>query len=259
VTRALVTGASAGIGEGFARRLAKDGWSLVLVARRRDRLEALRDELRCDAEVLVADLASEGGMNDVSARIARGDLDLVVTNAGFGTIGAFGEAPIDREMEEIDVLVRAVVRLTHAALAAMIPRGRGAVLNVASMAAFQPVPYNAVYAASKAFVLSFSESVHEEAKPHGVTVTCTCLGPVRTEFQRVAKLQGKRLPHRRLMRAMAKTGIDDVVDASLRAVARGDAVCVPGALNAVIAKASQAVPRPLLRRMSGRVYRGQKS
>jgi len=259
VKRALVTGASAGIGAGFARRLAKDGWALVLVARRRERLEALREELGGEVEVLAADLASEAGVNAAAERVARGDLELLVNNAGFGTIGAFAELPLAREMAEIDLLVRAVVRLTHAGLSGMIPRGRGGILNVASMAAFQPVPFNAVYAASKAFVLSFSESVHEEARPHGVTVTCTCLGPVRTEFQRVAKLDGKKLPHRKLMRAMARTGIDEVVEASLRAVLRGDAVCVPGALNAVIAKASQAVPRPIVRRMSGRVYRGQKS
>jgi uncharacterized protein len=254
--RALVTGASAGIGEGFARALSARGDALVLVARRADRLEALAKELG-QTEVLVADLVSDEGLNAVASRLERGDIDLLVNNAGFGTVGEFGNLPIEREMEQVDILVRAVVRLTHAALKGMTPKGEGGILNIASMAAFQPVPYNAVYAASKAFVLSFSEAVHEEAKEHGVTVTCACLGPVKTEFQEVARIEKKRLPARRLMKAMSRGGLVEIITTALQALEAGKAVCVPGALNAAIARMAQSMPRRFVRRAAGRFYKGQ--
>ena len=254
-TRALVTGASAGIGAAFARALSARGNAVVLVARRLDRLEALARELG-QAEVLVADLVSEDGLGVVASRLQRGDVDLLVNNAGFGTVGEFADLPIDREMEQVDILVRTVVRLTHAALQGMSGKRNGGILNIASMAAFQPVPYNAVYAASKAFVLSFSEAVHEEAKERGVTVTCACLGPVKTEFQQVAKIQGKRLPARRLMKAMSRGGLDEIVSTALNTLESGKAVCVPGALNAAIARMAQSMPRRFVRRAAGRFYKG---
>ncbi len=254
--RALVSGASAGIGAGFARALAARGYAVVLVARRADRLEALAREIR-QGEVLVADLLSEEGLDAVAGRLERGDVDLLVNNAGFGTVGAFGSLSIDREMEQVDILVRAVVRLTHAALKGMMSKGQGGILNIASMAAFQPVPYNAVYAASKAFVLSFSEALHEEAKEQGVTVTCACLGPVKTEFQQVARIEKKRLPARRLMKAMSRGGLGEIVTTSLQALEARKAVCVPGALNAAMAKMAQAMPRRIVRRAAGRFYKGQ--
>jgi short-subunit dehydrogenase len=253
---ALVTGASAGIGEAFARALSSRGASVVLVARRGERLEALARELG-NAEVLVADLLEERGIGTVAERLGHGDVDLLINNAGFGTVGPFHELPLGREMEQVDILVRAVVRLTHAALAVMVPRGSGGVINIASMAAFQPVPYNAVYAASKAFVVSFSEAVHEEVKPHGIAVTCACLGPVATEFQRVANIKKQRIAMRRLVRAMARTGMNEIVDTTLRAHERGEAVCVPGALNATLALSPRALPRAFVRRMAGRFYKRQ--
>ena len=250
---AIVTGASAGIGEGFARRLARAGYDLVLVARRRDRLDRLAGDLTskhgCAAEVIEADLATEDGVAAVEERLRSQEIDLLVNNAGFGTIGEFAALPIERELEEIDLNIRALVRLTHAALAAMTARGRGAIINVASTAAFQPIPNNATYSASKAFVLHFSEAVHEEAKEHGVTVTCLCPGPVKTEFQEVSGLDEGRIP------AMAWTGVDTVVESAYSAMRAGRAIVVPGALNVAASASSRMMPRFLVRRIAGAFFK----
>lgn len=252
VRRALVTGASSGIGEAFARRLAARGYGLVLVARRRGRLDALASSVRqahgVEAEVMAADLATVEGVEAVAERLARGDVGLLVNNAGFGTSGEFAALPVAREMEEVTVNVAALVRLTHAAAAAMASRGRGAIINVASTAAFQPVPYMATYGATKAFVLSFSEAIHEELKGRGVTVTCVCPGPVRTEFQAVAGVRADRLRTGWLSR-------EEVVDAALRAVLRRQAVVVPGGMNRAMAVAARLSPRFLVRRVAGAMFR----
>jgi hypothetical protein len=173
--RALVTGASAGIGTAFAERLARDGYDLLLVARRRERLEELAKQLReshrVEVEVLVADLVDAGDLLTVEQRVAaRPGLDLLVNNAGFGTAGAFLESDPDREEQEILLNNVALVRLTRAALPRMAERGRGAVVNVSSMAGFLPAPYNATYGATKAFVTSFSEALAEELRGTGVRV-----------------------------------------------------------------------------------------
>jgi len=258
---ALVTGASSGIGEEFARQLARRGWNLVLVARRKDRLEQLATALSAirgvRAEVIQADLATDAGAAQVEERLRSGDIDLLVNNAGFGTVGEFGKLPLARELGEINLNVRALVHLTHAALEPMMERRRGAIINVASMAAFEPVPYNATYAATKAFVLHFSEAVHEEAKEYGVTVTCLCPGPVRTEFQQVAGIDGRRMRARVLLRYMARTGVDTVVEAALSAMEEGRAVVIPGVLHRAIAATARTGPRPLFRRMAGTLFRDQ--
>lgn len=250
--RALVTGASSGIGEAFARRLAAEGYDLVLVARRRERLEALAASLGRErgvvAEVLAVDLAVAEGVERVAERLSRGDIGLLVNNAGFGTSGEFAALPVAREMEEIAVNVTALVRLTHAAVAAMAPQGRGVIINVASTAAFQPVPYMATYGATKAFVLSFSEAVHEEVRGRGVTVTCVCPGPVRTEFQEVAGVRADRL-------RAGWVSCERVVDAALRAASRRQALVVPGGLNRAMAVAARLSPRFLVRRVTGAMFK----
>lgn len=251
--KALITGASAGIGEGFARHLARRGHDVVLVARRLDRLSKLAGELsaahRIVADVLEADLAQAEGVARVEERVRAEPFDLVVNNAGFGTYGPFIELPLEREVEELDVNVRALLRLSHAALRAMAPRRKGAIINVASMAAFQPIPYNATYAATKAFVLHFSEALHEEAKEHGVTVTCLCPGPVRTEFQEVSGLDVETVP------AIAWTSVDAVVEAALAGAQRGQAIVVPGAFNRVGAAGTRLIPRFVLRRLTASMFR----
>ncbi len=252
---ALITGASAGIGEAFARRLARDGWSTVLVARRRDRLEALAAELGekhgVRNEVLTADLASSEGRAAVEERLRQDDIELLVNNAGFGTVGEYHLLPAEREVEEIELNVVALAALTHVALATMAPKGRGGIINVASMAAFQPVPYNATYAATKAFVLHFSEAVHEEARRHGVTVTALCPGPVPTEFQEVAGINLERIQGR----GMFLQQPDDVVDAALSALRSRQAICIPGAINWLMASSVRLAPRFMVRQIAGGMFK----
>ncbi len=258
---AVVTGASSGIGEEFARQLARRGYHLVLVARRKDRLDLLATIVSgvhdTTAEVLPADLTSDEGVSTVVDRIDLGDIGLLVNNAGVGSVGEFASLPVERETEQLDLNARALLRLTHAALGPMIERGSGAIINVASMAGYQPVPYNATYAATKAFVLNFSEALHEEAKPRGVTVTCLCPGPVRTEFQQVAGIKAERMRGRALLRYMAGTSPAYVVQAALEAMDEGKAVAVPGKVNWAIAETAQTLPRSFVRRLAAVSFKGQ--
>jgi len=252
--RALVTGASSGIGEEFARQLAKKGYDLVLVARRRDRLEKLAEELSqahgTAAEVIEADLGTPEGVLAVAKRVGQGDIDLLVNNAGFATRGAFAGMSINRELEELDVNIKALVRLTRAALEPMVQRKRGTVINVGSTGAFQPVPYMSTYAATKAFVLHFSEGVHEEVKPHGVTVTCLCPGYVMTEFQQVAGIDRERLPNR------GRLTPQQVVAAALKGAAAGRAIVIPGAMNRTLATGLvRLTPRFAVRRIAGSLFK----
>jgi short-subunit dehydrogenase len=244
---ALVTGASSGIGLAFAQRLAKEGYRLILVARRADRLEALAKEFGekfgAGFEVFPADLIRPEELLAVEERIAgEPSLDLVVNNAGFGTAGRFAELDPDAEESEIRLNVVAVVRLARAALPGMIERGRGAIINVSSMAGFNASPYMATYAATKAFVNSFSEGLHEELAGTGVKVQALCPGFTRTEFQDVARVEPD-LP------SFAWQEPDAVVDASLAALERGTLVVVPGLGNQALATVSAALPRSLVRRV----------
>ena len=246
-SRALVTGASSGIGETFARRLAARGTALVLVARRQDRLDALAKELDVAVEVLPADLSDPDDLHQVEERVAAptDPVDLLVNNAGFGTSGRFASLPVEREEEEIRVNVLAVVRLTRAALPAMLRRGTGGVVNVSSLAAFQPDPGNAVYGATKAFVLSFSEAVAEELRGTGVHVQALCPGYTRTEFQTTAEYETSRIPKAVWQRA------EQVVDASIAALEKGKVLCIPGPHNKVAAVGSGFLPRVVRRRLAG--------
>ena len=249
--RALITGASSGIGEAFARQLAKRGHDLILVARRRERMEKLAAEVSeahgVEAEVIEADLAEDSAVSAVEERLRRGDIDLLVNDAGFATRGEFAGLPLARELEELDVNVRALMRLTHAALGPMVERGRGAVINVASVGAFQPVPHMATYAATKAFVLYFSEALHEEVKSKGVTVTCLCPGAVKTEFHQVADVDEGGM--RGWMDA------DRVAQAALKAASARRAITVPGALNVSLMAAVKLMPRFLVRRIAGSMFK----
>jgi short-subunit dehydrogenase len=252
---ALVTGASSGIGQSFARLLARDAHDLVLVARDTSRLDALAKELdgqySTRSEVLAGDLTVPDFAAIVEARLrAAPPIDVLVNNAGFGTFGRFTELPVDEEEREIRLNVLAVVRLTHAAAAAMAERGRGGILNVSSVAASQPVPGNATYAATKAFVTSFSEALHEELKPKGVRVTVLMPGFTRTEFQERAGFTGEsRVP------GFAWQTADEVAQAGIDALKKGRATVVPGALNKVTAAFSNATPHAITRRIAGSVVR----
>ncbi|MFD0687613.1 SDR family NAD(P)-dependent oxidoreductase [Actinomadura fibrosa] len=185
--RALVTGASAGIGEAFARRLAAQGADLVLVARDEARLQALADDLkaahRIQVQVLAADLLDSQGAATVAERLAaEPEIDLLVNNAGMGSKGAFTELPLAAELRQVELNVGALVHLTHAALGAMTRRHRGTVINVSSISGLQPVPTMATYGGTKAFVTSFSEALREEVRGSGVDICVVLPGYVKTEF-----------------------------------------------------------------------------
>ena len=249
---ALVTGASSGIGEVIAGMLADSGVPTVVVARRADRLEALAGR-HPGIEVLVADLATDDGQAAAVARITdeQRPIDLVVNNAGFGTSGDFHQLDPDRLAEEIEVNVAALTRLSQAALSVMVPRGRGWLLNVSSFASFQPAPHLAVYAATKAYVTSLTESLHEEARPSGVHVTALCPGLTHTEFQRVSNTQHYSNDYP----SIAWTSVDDVARAGLDGVVANKALVVPGAQYKVMSAVTNITPRWLRRKASAQVRR----
>src|SRR6266545_7258662 len=220
---ALVTGASSGIGEQFAHQLAARGHALVLVARRAERLERLAAELPTDAQVIPCDLAADAA--SLPERVAElgVDVDLLVNNAGFGTSGPFLDHDPQRDAEQVRVNCEAVVTLCHAFLPAMVERGRGGIINVASSAGMQPIPYESVYAATKAFAISFTDALYAELRGSGVRVLAVNPGPVPTEWQGVAGYGeggGGIVP--------GKISAEQVVRESLAAYARGRRSIIPG-------------------------------
>ncbi|MGH2967981.1 MAG: SDR family NAD(P)-dependent oxidoreductase, partial [Solirubrobacteraceae bacterium] len=251
----LVTGASSGIGAELARVLAGRGLGLTLVARREERLRELADEIAersgVRAEVVAADVSAARGRKRLIAALEERGLavEVLINNAGFGSGGPFTTLDAAREASMVRTNVEAVVALTGHYLPQMAERGRGAVLNVASLIAFQPVPFQATYGASKAFVLSFTDALHEEMRGTGVTVTAVCPGPVRTEFGAQGGFGGadERIPDP-LWLSAGKVARDAVA-----ALERGDRVSVPGPGNQLAALWGRHLPRsvllPLLRRL----------
>ena len=252
----LITGASAGLGEGFARAIAAERKDLILTARRLDRLEALAAELRSNHGVEVhlfpADLTDPAAPAKLLADIAAAGLtvDQLVNNAGYGTRGAFAKGEAADQLGMVDLNCRALVALTHGVLPGMIARKSGGVLNIASTAAFQPGPWMAVYYATKAFVLSFSEAIHEEVKPHGVRVAALCPGPTRTEFAERAGMGESAL-----FKTLA-SGADAVVRDGLKALAGNQAVRISGTANTLMAESIRLTPRFLARRIAGSMQKG---
>jgi short-subunit dehydrogenase len=251
---AVVTGASAGIGRAFAERLAREAWDLVLVARRRERLEEMATELRQAqarrVDVVAADLTTPAGLRVIEERIAaEPTLELLVNNAGFGTAGAFAELDRETEEHELRLNVVALTRLSHAALTAFRERGHGTVINVSSLAGFQPAPFNATYAATKAFVNSLTQALHEELRGTGVRVQLLCPGFTRTEFQEVAGVNTDDVP------AFAWMTPEAVVAASLEGLRRGELVVIPGAGNKVRGAVLRALPSAAARRLGAAVLR----
>jgi uncharacterized protein len=251
----LITGASSGIGAELARGLAARGLGVTLVARREERLRELATELESAhgvrAEVVTADVASERGRGRLFAAVAELGLavEVLVNNAGFGSGGRFAKLDAEKEVSMVRTNCEAVVGLTRHYLPELERRGRGAVLNIASLIAFQPVPFQATYGATKAFVLSFTDALHEEMRGTGVTVTAVCPGPVRTEFGDAGGFGGadERIPGPLWLDA-GKVARD-----ALAAVDRGDRVTVPGPHNQIAALWGQHLPRfvllPLVRRL----------
>ena len=252
----LVTGASAGLGTAFARALADKGEDLILTARRRERLDTLATELRAtgvQVDVFTADLADPSAPATLFREIAAAGLtiDTLINNAGYGGNGAFADMPIAPQLGQIDVNCRALVALSHGVLPGMIAAKRGSILNVASTAAFQAGPWLAVYAATKAFVLSFSEALHEEAKEHGIRVTALCPGPVHTEFADVAGMENTPL----FDRFAAEP--DQVVRDGLAALANGEAIRISGLANTLAAFGERFLPRSWTRGVAGLISRSR--
>ena len=244
----LITGASAGLGVDFARQLSTRGQRLVLVARRGDRLEALARELG-NARAVTIDLgeaaASKRLMADIASHGER--VDCLINNAGFGLWGRFASLDGARQRQMIDLNCGALVELCHAVLPAMIDRGHGAILNVASTAAFQPGPGMATYFATKAFVLSFTEALHEEVAKSGVRVTALCPGPTATEFGDVAGFRGNGIFEK------LSASSSDVVAAGLGALEKNRAVVIPGLLNKFGAQGHRLLPRIALRKVTAAI------
>lgn len=250
-TRALVTGASSGIGREMVVQLLAAGVPTVAVARRRDRLDELSDAGRrdgVDVEVLVADLTSASGRARVAERLRAEDLpvDLLVNNAGAGTGGRFHETDPDRLTADVQLNVLALTQLSREAAGVMVGRGRGWILNVGSIAGYQPVPDLAVYAATKAYVSHLTEALHVELAGTGVVATVVCPGLTRTEFQQVSGTEA----FERSYPDAVWSSVHDVAAAALRGSAAGRAVVVPGALNRGVTALSSVTPRWIARRVA---------
>ncbi len=250
---ALITGASSGIGRAFALALAERSMSVVLVARSSERLHALAEEVsrryEMRAEVIVADLSQEQAALHIQQEVQQRGLaiDLLVNNAGFGANGYFEKLSAERDHQQVIVDVAAVVDLTHAFIASLLERSGGAaIINVASTAGFQPVPYMAVYGASKAFVLSFSQALAEEYRTRGLRVLALCPGATETDFFNIAG-ESASVGRRRTS--------EQVVASGLKALEQGRAVVVDGRLNAFTAQLARLAPRRLVTRVAGYTVR----
>lgn len=246
---ALITGATAGIGAAFARRLARDGLDLVLVARNAEKLTQTAERLQQDygvtVEVLQADLADDEGISRVEERLRQG-VDLLVNNAGFGNQGTFLNVPVEDELRMLKVHCEAVLRLTYAALPGMRERRKGGVVNVASVAAFFS---RGTYSASKAWVVSFSQGVAQDIKDPNVKVMALCPGFVHTEFHERAGMDVSGIPEALWLNA------DDVVATALSDLGKGVQICVPGARYKAIVGLGKFVPRNLAGKLSSRTGR----
>jgi short-subunit dehydrogenase len=229
--------------------------SLVLTGRNQARLNETADQIRQSApgvrvETVAANLATRSGVSALLDHVGDRAVEVLVNNAGFGSYGLFAEAEPEREMDEVGVDVGAVVLLARAFLPGMVARGSGGILNVASTIAFQPAPYQAVYGASKAFVLSFSQALWAEARAAGVAVTALCPGPTRTGF---VEALGADVGHTAIYRRLAAP--EPVVEAGLRALDAGRAVVVPGFRNQLLAASRRFMPMEWLTRVTARLLR----
>ena len=247
-TVALITGASAGLGVEFARQLSKRGHRLVLAARREDRIETLAGELG-NARAVAIDLSKANAASELMTNLEQAgeEVEILINNAGFGQIGQFAELDPARARQMIDLNCGTLTDLCRLAVPAMIARKSGGIVNVASIAAFQPGPKMALYCATKAFILFLSEALHEEVKPHGVHVTALCPGPTRTEFGEVAGFGGSRLFERVAMES------PEVVEAGLKGLDKNRAVVIPGLVNKLVTSGSWLMPRQWVRKISGSI------
>ena len=251
----LITGASSGIGEVFARKLAARGRNVLLVARSEEKLVTLCNELGRSSSIRAQYVALDLSKPEAPARLfdeakKRGlTVDMLVNNAGFGSMGEFGKLDLARELNMIDLNVKSLVELTHRFLQPMLERKQGAIINVASTAAFQAVPFFATYAATKAFVLSFSEALWEENRAQGIKVLALCPGVTDTNFFEAAR--GQKPPAR-----VSQTP-EEVVDVALRGLDRGKSHIISGWTNYLMTEGERLAPRSFVTRLAGRMMRSQ--
>lgn len=244
---ALVTGASSGLGEAFARRLAKDGYDLVLVARRKERLDAIAADLKAahgtNVEVLVADLSDDAQLAKVEERVRRAPVDMLVNNAGFMVAKDFAAGDVNVWDSLVRVRCLSTVRLTHAALGPMLERRRGDIINMASIAVYLPLPQHVVYSAVKRFILAFTESLSLEIHGSGVRIQALCPGWVETDLIADPAMDTSNISK------SWRSQPDKVVDASLKALKRGKLIVVPGWRNKFLVFSVLTAYRPVLRWM----------
>jgi short-subunit dehydrogenase len=250
---ALITGASSGIGAEFARQLARDGMNVVLVARRADRLEELRKAIESETavrcRVFASDLSRPDAPREVWQELQIHDIrvDWLVNNAGFGTNGFFAKLPLEREIEEVQLNIAALVTLTRLCLPGMVERRAGHIVNLGSVRSWVPTPFMATYSATKAFVLSFSEALATELAGTGVHVLALCPGATKTEFQQVAGVSEK-VPKFTYMSAQA------VVRQAIAAARSGKRTLVPGWMNKVLIRSARLTPRRVLTQVAGSMF-----
>lgn len=249
----LITGASLGIGEAYAKILAEKGHNLVLVARSEDKLHQICDELmlkhKITAHYIAMDLSRPDADEELFQQTEKAgyEVDWLINNAGFGSMGEFSELPLEKELEMIRLNISALVALTHRYLGPMRKRGTGVVVNVASTASFQPIPYMATYAATKAFVSSFTEAIAEENRHHGIVVTAICPGPTATNFFATANATP--------FAARGMQTSEQVVESTLRAITRKQAKRVSGIRNAIGSKLGHHFPNFIVTRAIGSFLR----
>ncbi|MCS7088768.1 MAG: SDR family oxidoreductase [Thermoflexales bacterium] len=250
----LITGASSGIGEAFARRLAREGYNLVLVARRKERLEALAEDLKrrhtVSAQAFVADLSRKEDIQRVADLVAsladEGQLDLLINNAGFGFVGSFVEVPLVEQLNMLAVHVEASVQLTRAALPGFLRRRRGGIINVASIAGWFPMPGNATYGASKRYLINFSQSLQAELQGSGVYVQALCPGFTYSEFHDAPSYRAAGFRRDSVPPFLWQTA-EQVVEASLNQLGRGEVICIPGLHNRAIVLLGAITPPGIVR------------
>lgn len=256
---ALITGASVGIGFELARQFARGGYDLILVARNVEKLNEAAQEMKglgAAAEVIACDLARPDAPGELFAEVKRRGrlVDVLVNNAGFGALGKFHEIDLQRQLEMIQVNVTALVHLTHLFLQGMIGRGGGGILNVASTAAYQAGPHMAIYYATKAFVLSFSEAIGEELRKAGVKVTALCPGPTRSEFRARAKLEKSSVFNSSFIPVM---DAEQVARVGFRAFERGKRVIITGWSNKLSVRLTRLFPRKWVTKVAGKINKAK--
>lgn len=255
----LITGASVGIGESFARRFAKEKANLILVARRKEKMEAIAADIAKAYGVTVDVIAKDLGKPEAAGELFEETeelglkVDVLINNAGFGIGGTFADSALDRNLEMLQLNITTLVELTHRYLPGMIQRKSGAVINVASTAAFQAVPYLGAYAATKAFVLSFSEAVWDECRDKGVHVMALCPGATATEFFDVAQV-GEGATTNMLRNAQTP---EQVVETAMQGLSGRNSVVVSGFVNSLMSVSSRFVPRSLATRIAGSMMKGK--